>query len=208
MVFICLSCKHVDKTYYPNGVLESDMLYRHGKLDGRSVWYYEHGKKRMEIDYVSGKKNGVMYRYFRNGNLEFLQYFKNDAMEGISEEYNEKGILICKLHYKNGVKNGKYFEYYDDGALRIEGEYSRDMYDGIWKYYDEEGFSIGEAAFSDGSGTLKIYDANENLIRTVPYTRNAINGDVIDYDKNGKIEKVSAYDMGRFVEIKIMDKNK
>ena len=178
------------------------MTYHRGKLDGRSTWYYEHGKKRMEIDYVSGRKHGAMSRFFRNGALETQQNYNNDTLEGISQEYSNDGTLISEIIYKKGQKEGAFRQYYKDGTLSIEGNFTKDRYDGGWKYYDADGFLVGEANFSAGNGMIKMFDTDGILMRTIPYVDNVIDGIEEYYDKNGKIEKTILYTKGRLVEIK------
>ena len=198
---MCFSCKHVEKTYYPDGQLEAEATYRGGKLDGHAVWYYEHGKKRMEIDYVSGKKHGTMRRFFRNGSLETQQTFENDTLIGLSQEYSDKGVLISEITYEKGLKNGNFKEFYQDGTPAIEGGFVKDMYEGVWKYYDAEGYLIGEANFSNGNGTVKMFDTEGIVKQTVPYKNNLIDGEEIYYDKNGNIEKTILYSKGRLQKI-------
>ena len=156
----------------------------------------------MEIDYVSGKKHGVMSRFFRNGILETQQYYNHDTLDGISLEYSDKGILIGEITYKKGQKEGEYKQFYKDGTPSIQGSFAKDLYNGVWEYYDADGFLVGEATFSTGSGTVKMFDADGILTRTIPYVNNVIDGTEEHYGKNGNIEKTILYSKGRLIEVK------
>ena len=60
---VCFSsCSKVQKTYYPNGKIESEVTWRKGQMQGKAVWYYEHGQKRMEAHYDHGRLQGECVR--------------------------------------------------------------------------------------------------------------------------------------------------
>jgi len=164
----------VEKNYYLDGNLESEMTYRGKKLDGKSVWYYQHGKKCLEIAYKNGLKDGEMIRLFRNGKVESVENYKNDILNGISLGYEDNGVLTYEFFYENGKKNGTIKQYFSDGSLFLTGQYIDDLYDGDWKYFDNEGFKVGEGHFIKGEGILIGYDDDGNITKKVYYKNNII----------------------------------
>ncbi|MDR0603536.1 MAG: toxin-antitoxin system YwqK family antitoxin [Bacteroidales bacterium] len=203
--FLILSCRHVEKNYYENGKVESEIPYKNGKMNGVAVWYYLHGQRSLEITYKDGAKDGTMTRFYRNGQKETVEQYKNDTLHGLSLKFNEKGSLTLECGYKNGKKDGIIKQYYSDGSLFMTGNYIDDQYDGTWGYFDEEGFKVGEGVFDKGEGILMGYDGMGHITRKV-YYKNSIMFKEEIYSKNGQqIEKIMTYKDSRIADIQIID---
>jgi antitoxin component YwqK of YwqJK toxin-antitoxin module len=193
----------VERNYYLDGNLESELSYKWEKLDGIAIWYYQHGKKSLEITYKNGLKEGKMTRFYRNGNIETIENYKNDVLDGLSSKYGENGVLISEISYKNGKKDGIIKQYFSDGSLFITGKYTEDQYDGEWEYFDEEGFRVGEGLFVNGEGILIGYDNEGNITKKVYYTNSLIKKEEIYSKENHQIEKTIIYENGRIIDIQI-----
>ena len=199
--FLCFSCRHIDRNYYFDGNLESELPYKRGKLDGTAIWYYQHGKKSLEIVYKNGLKEGKMMRFYRNGKIETIENYKNDMLEGISLKYEENGVLLSELSYKNGKKDGIIKQYFSDGSLFFTGQYSDDQYNGTWEYFDNEGFKVGEGNFVKGKGILIGYGSEDNIIKKVHYANSLIEKEEFYSNNSHQIEKVITYKNGRIIDI-------
>ena len=195
------SCGRVEKNYYPNGGLESEIPYKQGQLHGTAVWYYPHGKKSLEITYKNGRKEGEMKRFFRNGTIETIENYKNDSLDGISLKYGENGVLLSEISYKNGKKDGIFKQYFSDGSLFITGKYTDDQYDGKWEYFDQEGFTVGEGNFIKGVGVLVGYDNSGNITKKVHYQNSILSKEEMYSKENHQIEKTIIYENGRIINI-------
>ena len=202
-IILFTSCQQVEKNYYSNGILESEIRYKKGKPDGVAVWYYQSGKKSMEITYKDGLKEGIMLRFSRSGAKESVENYKNDSLHGISLGYNENGILISETLYENGKKNGEVKQYHTDGSLFLAGFYKNDLYDGRWTYFDTEGFTVGEGNFVEGTGTLIGYNENEHITRKIYYEKNIIVKEEIYASDGQKIEKTLFHQNGRITDIQL-----
>ncbi|MDR2407737.1 MAG: toxin-antitoxin system YwqK family antitoxin [Bacteroidales bacterium] len=203
--FLYLSCGHVEKNYYANGKIESEIPYKNKKINGIAVWYYSHGQRSLEITCKDGVKDGTMTRFYRNGQKETVEHYKNDTLHGTSLKFNEKGGLMLESGYKNGKKDGVIKQYYSDGSLFMTGNYIDDQYDGTWEYFDEEGFKVGEGAFDQGEGILTGYDDMGNITRRV-YYKNSIMFKEEIYSRNSQqIEKIISYKDNRIADIQIID---
>ena len=49
--------KHIE--YYPNGKKKEEITYKDGKKDGLFTWWYGNGKKEYEGTYKNGKKFSI-----------------------------------------------------------------------------------------------------------------------------------------------------
>lgn len=209
IVFICflfLSCGHVEKNYYTNGKIESEIPYKKGKMNGIAVWYYSHGQRSLEIIYKDGVKNGTMTRFYRNGQKETVEHYKKDTLHGPSLQFNEKGGLMLECDYNNGKKDGIIKQYYSDGSLFMTGNYMDDQYDGTWEYFDEEGFKVGKGVFDKGEGILMGYDAMGNITRKVYYKNSIVIKEEIYSTNSQQIEKIMTYKDNRITDIQIINK--
>lgn len=92
----------IKKSYYENGVLQFEELYKNDKQAGVEKEYYESGVLLSETLYKDGKKEGIGKLYYESGALNVEIPYKNNKKEGLGKIYNEKGKLTATLTYKNG----------------------------------------------------------------------------------------------------------
>jgi antitoxin component YwqK of YwqJK toxin-antitoxin module len=59
----------IERTYYPNGELNSELPYVGGKLHGVGKWWRESGQLFLECPYVDGKRHGMSKQWWRNGDI-------------------------------------------------------------------------------------------------------------------------------------------
>lgn len=68
--------------------------YKKGRLDGKSVSYYDNGLIYYEQNYIDGELDGYERFYYPNGQLKMESKFIQGAKIGDSKFYDEKGELI------------------------------------------------------------------------------------------------------------------
>jgi antitoxin component YwqK of YwqJK toxin-antitoxin module len=83
----------IEKSYYKNGNLESEVPYTKGKINGVVKEYYESGKIEYERPYQNGVKIGTEKRYYESGVLARETVFNKDD-EGITKTYDSTGHQI------------------------------------------------------------------------------------------------------------------
>jgi antitoxin component YwqK of YwqJK toxin-antitoxin module len=182
--------------------LESELPYKHKKLQGKAIWYYPSGNPRLEVEYENGLKEGTLTHFFYNGKTKTIEHYHNDLADGLSVEYDEKGALVSELYYKAGIKEGVVKQYFPDGTLFFSGKYVHDQYDGQWKYFDIEGFTVGTGSFTNGKGELLGYGKDGNLTRKVYYNNSLVTKEELYSQENQQIEKTIYYKEGRIVDEK------
>jgi antitoxin component YwqK of YwqJK toxin-antitoxin module len=61
---VFVSCSdNIQKSYWDDGTLKSELRYKDGKLDGECVWYYSNGQKVLQAFYKDDLKEGHALRW-------------------------------------------------------------------------------------------------------------------------------------------------
>lgn len=204
ITILSTSCTRTEKTYYPDGRLQSIIHYKAGKEHGKTVYMYDNPNTvEMEIEMRNGKRDGDFRRYFVNGYLDTHCTYKNDSIEGIETMYLANGTKSQEFTYVRGKKNGPHRAYHISGALKLEGGFKNDKFDGDWTYYDERGMIVGEGNFVDGNGKVTFYNPTGTLMMETQYANNQKDGEELYYNSNGKPYKVIVYKADRIVSEKV-----
>lgn len=193
-------CTKQEKTYYPDGHLQSSIEYKMGKEHGRSLYYYDRPNTlEIEMEMRKGKRNGEFKRYYENGGLDTYCVYHNDTIVGEEVMYLPNGTKTQIFTYKNGKRNGAHTAYHINGEVKIEGGFKDDMFDGQWIYYDERGVVVGEGAFKSGRGDVIFYDQNGQKARLTHYENNKKDGKEIYYNPDGSIAQEIIYKQDRII---------
>lgn len=200
---ILVSCKEKNApvlSYWPDGILKSELHYTDGKLDGLCRWYYSNGKPSMEASYKMNVLDGESTRWYENGNIEEKAYYVDNQYDGVVEEYNVFGTLVKKTTYKNGVLNGMFYQYYDDGKLFLEGEYLDGMMQGSWIMYYKDG-NVGSSAYYDkGTGVQKGYSEGGLYQNAeIHYKNNVKDGEETHFNIDGSVKEVLIWEDGNYI---------
>lgn len=94
---------------------------------GHHVINYDNStRKRLEINYIDGKKDGIAREYYKSGKLKQEISYVMGSKEGLSKMYHTDGKTTYKeAYYKNNhIYLRKYF--YKDGKLKSEASYVDD----------------------------------------------------------------------------------
>ena len=127
------------KTWYPNGMLETEFFYRKNQIEGLYTYY---------------DSLGVINR---------SENYKKSILDGVTSEYNENGALIKTTDYKKGIITGFIKEFLEGVVLLEQKTIKKDSLDGEWtSWYDngtqmvirlyKNGTPIGNRIFKDEKG--------------------------------------------------------
>ena len=134
-----------DKDWGDKAVVETEVHYREGKLDGLYTKWYENGRKHSEETYKDGERDGLWTYWYENGQK------------------------LWEWTWKDGM-NGPYKEWYLNGHLSDEGNYKNGKKDGLWtEFYEKNGLKKSDVTYYNGElvGSIVKYPENENTI--VPF---------------------------------------
>lgn len=99
------------KYYFKNGVIEQEINFKEGEIDGVRKVYFESGKLKTVTDYLKGIKEG---KYF---------------------EYYETGELLSRGDFENNLKEGNWKVFYKNGKIKEKGNYVKGEKAGTWKIF-------------------------------------------------------------------------
>ena len=104
--------------YHKNSkkVMTHETYDNNGKLDGKRIVYYDHGKIAEEANYISSSLEGVSIWYSKNGVIIKVFIYENNELHGLAKYYSEEGVMLAQGSYKRGKKTG-IWKYYNNGKL-------------------------------------------------------------------------------------------
>ncbi len=87
--------------------------YKNGVMDGECIEYFDSGIVKFKINYVNGKKEGVVVTNHVNGKPMMTERFKNGIQHGWQTAHDESGKETNKVFYRFGkLISGKELESY------------------------------------------------------------------------------------------------
>jgi len=111
--------------------------------------------------------------------------------------YNHLGNVKETAVYKNGDLNGENSMYYDNGKINISLSFKDNNIDGTYEYYNSNGALSQRKYYKDGllDGVFKSYfKVGEELIEfKIPYEKDRIEGEAVEYYENGSVYSKSDY---------------
>ena len=85
--------------------------------------FYPDGNKRMEGQYIGGKKNGTWRAWYENGQLQKEENYVDNLMEGKQSYWYKRGKIKKEAWYKAGKLHGKESMWDGEGNLLSLVEY-------------------------------------------------------------------------------------
>jgi antitoxin component YwqK of YwqJK toxin-antitoxin module len=172
--------------YFNNGMLKTDANFVQGQLDGSIKLYQEDGKPDMTGTYVNALREGVWLYYLPSGEIKLRENYskgklKNkEPLNGVINENYDNEILKSSYTYKNGKKNGEFTEYYNAGEWKLrlkpaEGEFPP----------EEEQYFTGQKVKRKGN-----------------FIDDQLDGKIISYKLDGKVESEKEYKNGTVISKK------
>ena len=217
----------VRKTFYANGVIQSERTYFRDKLEGVSRFYdelgrlkreefyrdnmldsiardfYPDGKVKAEVAYKAGKKHGIAKTFSENGWLESEATFENDALVGLIKGYEYYPGGELKATYTttiDGVLTGQKRIYFPDGMLAGEENYTLGKLNGVRRTYYDNGFLEKAQTWRNGFqvGEERIYFPNGKRKEENKFNEAGIMIESKIYDERGR--KIEDLDAGEIAE--------
>lgn len=179
--------------YYNNkGALLQKKYFKDGELEGVYESYFKVGNKILEynIPYKKGLIEGESIEYYADGNIYAKANYIGGKINGVEKKYHFNKQLASEINYLNGKLNGSYKLYHTNGQLSEEGQSLEGFYDGNWKLYYSNGTLKSEFTYKKGklTGLYKFYDADGKLYYEHTYRK----GNIVAYkfyNKKGEVVK-------------------
>lgn len=171
------------KEYYENGNIKYSVSYHNGKQNDTSSWYYPNGIIESQMVFKNGMpwtivtmndslgksiNGGTLYE--GTGNLITYGLYASGIVYNAYETNNSKNIIKIS-NYKNGIKDGltiEFFNYPNDTASKYN--LKQEKYDGeYFRYYKQTGVKeIG--SYIDGRLKKCKYLRNDSILTNPHFT--------------------------------------
>lgn len=198
-VILLTSCSKVDKSYYEDGQIKSEVSYKNKKRNGISTWYHPNGQIQLVTSYKNDVLDGKLQRFFYNGSLQLLENYKEGILHGEKKSWDEKGHLNYSANYDHGKLHGEYNVFYPDELIQIEGNYKQGNYHGKWVYYSISGQIVGEGEFINGNGSQTEYNLDGSVKKTTQYKENLKDGLEYIFNNKGDTITTNKYQKGKLI---------
>ena len=158
------------KTFSLDGKLVNFQTFKNDSLRGIAKNYAVNGKTILEErEYYNGQGNYVLRKFSKSGELLEETSFKNDIANGLLKKYYPSKVLKETMTLKDGVANGIQKSYYSNGRLGIELEFKNGYPWNIISNYTAIGQKRNPGNLKNGNGTIINYNKNGSVDKIVNY---------------------------------------
>jgi antitoxin component YwqK of YwqJK toxin-antitoxin module len=193
----------VSKFYTEDGKLSIEEMYKNNLRDGYSKEFYPSGKVRREATYKAGKKNGLFKTFYEDGNVESEVTYENDVIVGTIKLYSyyPSGTLKEESTMTpEGQLVGKKRIYFESGMLALEENYNNGKLDGVRRTYYDNGFLEKSQTWRQGFqyGEERVFFADGKRKEENKFNDAGVMIESKVYDERGR--KIEDLDAGEIAE--------
>lgn len=115
----CIQDLKEEKKFYENGTIKSVGTYLKGEKHSEFKYYTEKGNLDAILNWKHGKLDGkgIYYYDFEKNQIETIMHWSNGIKNGSYTEYFPDGNIKKQGEYRNGLFYGKYF-FYENGRIK------------------------------------------------------------------------------------------
>ncbi len=127
---------------YAQIIQKEDGLYyneNNKAYSGTYIEFHPNGVKRIEVNLLDGKKEGITLLYSDDNQLLEERSFTKNEKDGTWKTFNKQGVKVAEANYSQGEKDGKWYIWNDEGILLYDMTYAKGKKTGTWIMYDEQG---------------------------------------------------------------------
>lgn len=162
-------------------------------INKKVLYSYENSKIEGFGEYKNNLTVGKWVLFNSNGAISSLGSFNEKGeKDGIWTWYNKNGDISETASYKNGKPDGEYFYYFENGKVKTHGFYTEGKLNGLFEKFSEKGALLEKYTNVDGNidgDYLSYYSLGKDFIEyKVPYKNGKIDGLVIQYFPDGKVQ--------------------
>ncbi len=201
----------VKKTFYANGVIQSERTYLLDKLEGVSKFYDELGRLVREENYKNNILDGVVKEFYPNSTLKSEMPYTQGKKNGVAKTYNEQGLVESESTFENDVLVGlvKLYTYYPEGELKETYTTTIDgVLTGPKRIYFNSGMLAAEENYANGKldGVRRTYYDNGFLEKAQTWRQGFQYGEERVFFPDGKRKEENRYnDASVMIQSKIYD---
>ncbi len=132
--------------------------------------------------------SGWVKENYDNGQLKSLGYLRKGAKYGLWTSWHENGRKLKEVRYRKDMMDGAFASWHPNGQRRSSGNVRGGEMDGPWEEWYENGWKSKVQSCDFGkliSATVWKPDGDKCPVSNILNG----NGELIDYNENGTIEK-------------------
>lgn len=182
---------------WSNGRRNLVEYFSNDTLNGPYRSYYGNGKLRAEGLYKSGRQEGDWKFYHANGRLKAVEHYVDDLSEGEYKEYDEEGVVVGSGTVKAGKLDGdaRYFDH--DGKPSSIYTYANGLIQEA-RFFDKNGQIAGSSRRDNGTLQLVQYSPEGVKKNSTPYNgQGNITGRQTFYYPSGRTMETDDYEDGQ-----------
>jgi len=191
-------------TYSKNGKRIEQGSYKDGERDGMWKTWDELGTQLSEINYRNGVFNGMCKINYANGRPQTLGLYENGKENGFWKSFMEDGTVQTTRQFERGElimeihENGPVVLTFNDGRPKEEFEVVNQQKTGAFREWHDTSEWVIEASIDPETGDTvrKRILEGEALRREGEYTDGKLDGEVYNYDLNGRLILIEHYENG------------
>ncbi|MBK8612249.1 MAG: toxin-antitoxin system YwqK family antitoxin [Flavobacteriales bacterium] len=197
-------------TYYADGKVAEKATWVKGVQQGPFEQFFDNGQPKARSTYQKGQPEGTMTYFFPSGKKEIEGKMVNGDRDGTWYYFNEDGTVQIQILYKTGTyvkdrkENGTFKEYYDQDKLKSEVTYKAGRKEGRFTEWNNDGawverpVKIGPDGMQKGD-TERVLEGQTKK-REGTYKNDLLEGELKEYDENGKLIRTVNYVAGEEVK--------
>ncbi|BDD09799.1 hypothetical protein FUAX_22310 [Fulvitalea axinellae] len=200
------------RSFFRNGILESQGEYRDGLPDGKWFFYYKDGRIQAEGTYqknikdgcwayyalggrlertgcyVSGNENGEWVTYGAFGEIKFRDKFENGRHVERKRYLQNRSLTSVKTFDRSGLI---FFQGFERDKLSMEGMIVGGERSGSWVFYYGDGKPRAKGAYLKGKkeGVWKYYYPSGKLRSEGLFENGSANGKWKEYYESGRLRE-------------------
>jgi antitoxin component YwqK of YwqJK toxin-antitoxin module len=174
------------KFYTPAEILDAQMSYNEGQLDGQRINFYNNGDTLNYEWYDGGQEEGLFTRFHPNGKPARTGYQVGGKLQGEWHTYNTYGERTEKEYYREGEFHGRNYYYTKDNKLRHVFIYDEGIYKGF-EEYDADGNIMQTSLLANGTGDETLHYPNGNVSSTRTYRNCRLEKDLKFFQGKNKL---------------------
>ncbi|MBP7102068.1 MAG: hypothetical protein KBA86_02365 [Bacteroidales bacterium] len=180
----------ISSEYYPNGELKSEIQFEEKDKIGKARYFFPGGKIASEGSVKNNFAVGEWKSYYYSGNVCYISNYNNEGKEaGLWVDYTRDGKIEAQTNYENGKKHGEEIFYYN-GILMYKNIYKNGILTEI-NTFSPDGKIREKITAENKMFVAKIYSnelSNDYFYKQVSYKPNGdMHGKLITYAPNTKI---------------------
>ena len=191
-------------TFSENGKVIEQGTYANGERDGLWKTWDELGTVLSEINYSNGVFHGLCKVNYASGRPQTLGLYENGKENGYWKSFMEDGTVQTTRQFEGGEllkeihENGPVLLTFSDGRPKEEFEVVDQKKTGAFREWHDTGEWVIEASIDPETGeTLrKRILEGEALKREGEYVDGKLDGEVYNYDLNGRLVRIERYENG------------